>query len=136
MEIANELTAHQELYQDLLNIVEREGRQLREPGDTNPLNTARARDGLIPRLNESLDKLKRCRIRWVEAIPAERARHPEIAALLRQSQDLIMRIIVQDRENEQALLRRGMIPPRHLPPVNRQRPHFVADVYRRQGAPA
>ena len=114
MEIANELTAHQELYQDLLNIVEREGRQLREPGDTNPLNTARARDGLIPRLNESLDKLKRCRIRWVEAIPAERARHPEIAALLR----------------------RGMIPPRHLPPVNRQRPHFVADVYRRQGAPA
>ena len=78
MEIANELIAHQELYQDLLAVVEREGRQLRESDAANPLTTARTRDGLIPRLNDSLDKLKRCRIRWAEATPAERARHPEI----------------------------------------------------------
>ena len=136
MEIINELIAHQELYRDLLAVVEREGRQLREPGEATPLSTMRARDGLIPRLNVSLDKLKHCRVRWAEATPAERAKHPEIPALLRQSQDLIMRIIVQDRENEQALLRRGMIPPRHLPSAHRQRPHFVADIYRRQGAPA
>jgi len=43
-----------------------------------------------------------------------------------------MRIIVLDRENEQALLRKSLVPPRHLPPANRQRPHFVADLYRRQ----
>ena len=43
---------------------------------------------------------------------------------------------IHGRENEQALLRRGMIPPRHLPSAHRQRPHFVADIYRRQGAPA
>jgi len=39
-----------------------------------------------------------------------------------------------DRENEQALLRRSLVPARQLPSVNRQRPHFVADLYRRQGA--
>ncbi len=54
--------------------------------------------------------------------------------LLRQNQDLTMKIIVLDRENEQNLLRRGLVPARELPSVNRQRPHFVADLYRRQGA--
>ena len=53
--------------------------------------------------------------------------------LLRQNQDLTMKIILLDRENEQSLLRRGLVPPRELPSVNRQRPHFVADLYRRQG---
>ncbi len=42
-----------------------------------------------------------------------------------------MKIIVLDRENEQALLRRGMLPSRSLPPVQRQRPHYVADLYRK-----
>ena len=54
------------------------------------------------------------------------------ARLLRQNQDLTMKIILIDRENEQSLLRRGLVPPRELPSVNRQRPHFVADLYRRQ----
>ncbi len=47
-----------------------------------------------------------------------------------------MKIIVLDRENEQVLLRKGMVPARHLPSADRQRPHFVADLYRRQVQPA
>jgi hypothetical protein len=42
-----------------------------------------------------------------------------------------MRMIILDRENEQLLLRRGLIPPKHLPPVQRQRPHYVAGLYQR-----
>jgi hypothetical protein len=135
MQLAEELRTHQDLYRELLSAVEKEGRQLREAGPDQPPDAACARRRLMPRLNESLDILKRHRIRWTQASPAERARHPEVTALLRQSQDLIMKIIVQDRENEQVLLRRGLVPPRHLPPANRQRPHFVADLYRRQGGP-
>ncbi|MCC6233741.1 MAG: hypothetical protein IT580_13910 [Verrucomicrobiales bacterium] len=44
-----------------------------------------------------------------------------------------MKILLLDRENEQALLRHGLVPARELPSVNRQRPHFVSDLYRRQG---
>jgi hypothetical protein len=44
-----------------------------------------------------------------------------------------MRILMLDRENEQALLRRGLLGPRHLPSHNAQRPHFVAGLYQRQG---
>jgi hypothetical protein len=51
---------------------------------------------------------------------------------MRQNQDLLMKILVLDRENEQALLRHGLVPVRDLPSVNRQRPHFVAQMYRRQ----
>ena len=136
MQPATELRSHQDLYRELLALVENEGRQIRDTEVLQPLPGTETRRRLISRLNESLDILKRHRLRWTQASPAERAQHPEVAALLRQSQDLIMKIIVQDRENEQALLRRGMVPPRHLPPANRQRPHFVADLYRRQSGPA
>jgi len=132
MQLAAELRTHQDLYREILATVEQEGRTLRDPADGPPLASTETRRNLMPRLNESLDILKRHRIRWTQASPAERAQHPEVAALLRQSQDLIMKIIVQDRENEQALLRRGMIPPRHLPPANSTRPNYVASVYHRQ----
>jgi hypothetical protein len=136
MQFAQELRSHQSLYQEILVAVEKEGRLLREVDAPQPSAGPTARRQLLPRLNESLDILKKHRVRWTQASPAERAQHPEVAALLRQSQDLIMKIIVQDRENEQALLRRGMIPPRHLPPANRTRPNYVAGVYQRPGGPA
>ncbi|NJO56213.1 MAG: hypothetical protein HC834_07525 [Rhodospirillales bacterium] len=123
-----------ELYRELLTVVEQEGQELRDASQPPTGGAAEARKTLLPRVNESLDNLRKHRLRWTQASTAERAQHPEIAGLLRQSQDLIMKIIVQDRENEQALLRRGLVPPQHLPSANRQRPHFVADLYRRQGA--
>jgi DNA-directed RNA polymerase subunit H (RpoH/RPB5) len=73
-------------------------------------------------------------VTWQILSSDERARQPETGLLMRRTQDLTMKLIVLDRENEQALLRRGLVPPRQLPSVNRQRPHFVADLYRRQGA--
>ena len=91
------------------------------------------RKNLLPRLNQSLDTLRRHRETWQKTSPEERDRHPEIGMLIRQNQDLTMKIIVRDRENEQHLLRRGLVPARELPSVNRQRPHFVAELYRRQG---
>lgn len=136
MQLAAELRSHQELYQEILAAVEKEGRALRDPDTGDPLLGTETRRNLMPRLNESLDILKRHRVGWTQASPAERAQFPEVVTLLRQCQDLIMKIIVQDRENEQALLRRGMIPPRHLPPANSTRPNYVAHVYQRQREPA
>ena len=71
---------------------------------------------------------------WLQLSPAERRRNTAVVALFRQNQDLIMKIVLLDRENEQALLRRGLVPPTQLPSVNRQRPHFVAELYRRGGS--
>jgi hypothetical protein len=45
-----------------------------------------------------------------------------------------MKILLLDRENQQAMLRRGLVPARHLPPPAAQRPHFVAGLYQRHAA--
>ncbi len=105
---------------------------LRDPGKPAVFEFFQLKKTLLPRLNQSLDALRGHRVNWQKLGRDERARHPEIGMLLRQNQDLIMKIILLDRENEQTLLRRGLVPPRDLPSVNRQRPHFVAGLYSRQ----
>ena len=42
-----------------------------------------------------------------------------------------MKILIIDKENEQLLLRRGLVPPAQLPSVQQQYPHFVTDLYQR-----
>jgi hypothetical protein len=132
-DITHDLKQHLALCHDLLAIVEREARELRQPQKPALAEFHQLKKNLLPRLNQSLDSLRKHRVQWQKFSPDERSRHPEIGMLLRQNQDLIMKIILLDRENEQSLLRHGLVPPRELPPAARQRPHFVADLYRRRG---
>jgi DNA-directed RNA polymerase subunit H (RpoH/RPB5) len=134
-EISSDLENRLALGHELLNVVEREGQSLRQSDSAALFEFYQLRKNLLPRLNQSLDTLRKHRVNWQKCSPEERARHPEISMLLRQNQDLTMKIILLDRENEQSLLRRGLVPARELPSVNRQRPHFVANMYRRQAAP-
>jgi flagellar biosynthesis/type III secretory pathway chaperone len=131
LSMATHLRAHLELCREILTVVERENAALRT-GEPNA-ELAEAKKKILPALNDSLARLKEYRAEWTKVSPSEKEKHPEIAALLRENQDVIMRIIVLDRENEQTLLRQGMVPPKHLPAAERQRPHFVADLYRRGG---
>ena len=57
---------------------------------------------------------------------------PDIARLLKQSTDLILKIVSMDRENEQLMLRNKLVPPNHLPPAQRQNPSLVAKLYKNQ----
>lgn len=132
-ELEKDLKEHLRISQDLLAVVERENIALRAAGTEGNFQASQARKNALPDLNASLARLKKQRAEWLKQPAEERARHSEIAGLLRQNQDVIMKIIVLDRENEQALLRKGLVPPRHLPPAQRQRPHFVADLYKRGG---
>ena len=126
------LNEHICICQELLEATEQEGQALRRPGKPSLTEFFERKKNLLPRYNQSLDGLRKHRMDWQKLSLDERAHWPEVGMLLRKNQDLTMKIIVLDRENEQALLRRGLVPPRQLPSVNRQRPHFVADLYRRQ----
>jgi flagellar biosynthesis/type III secretory pathway chaperone len=132
-EIIQSLNEYLGVCQELLQATEQEGQTLRRPGNPPLSEFYQRKKDLLPRFNQSLDGLRRHRVNWQKLSLDERARWPEVGMLLRKNQDLTMKIIVLDRENEQAILRRGLVPPRQLPSVNRQRPHFVADLYRRQG---
>ena len=127
-----ELNTHQSVCRELLAIAEGEAQALRRADQPSLFEFCRLKKNLLPRLNETLDSLRKHRVKWQSLSSDERARHPQIGPLLRRNQDLAMKFILLDRENEQGLLRRGLVPPRQLPSVNRQRPHFVAELYRRQ----
>lgn len=124
-EIIAVLRHHHALCREILTVVESEHRAL------GGAETAVARKILLPRLTESLAQLKAARTAWLALSADERRQQPASAALMRQNQDLIMRILLLDRDNEQALLRQGLLSANHLPSAQRQRPHFVADLYRR-----
>jgi flagellar biosynthesis/type III secretory pathway chaperone len=134
-EIVQSLNEHLCVCQELLQATEQEGQALRRSDKPSLLEFYQRKKNLLPRFIQSLDGLRKHRVNWQRLSLEERGGWPEVGMLLRKNQDLTMKIIVLDRENEQALLRRGLVPPRELPSVNRQRPHFVADLYRRQGLP-
>ncbi len=132
-EVAACLRTHLDLCRDLLKVVEHEAQAWRDAESPSTFADSKTKKDLLPRLDQSLDNLRKCRACWQRLSASERTNQREVAALMRSNQELIMKIIVLDRENEQALLRRGLVPPQRLPSVNRQRPHFVANLYRRNG---
>ena len=131
VQLRDQLCRHQTLCLEILAVIERETAALRASDCGAMTAGLPAKRKLLEHLGESVEHLRSLRQQWQQLGSEQRARYPEITALLRQVQDLIMKIIVLDRENEHALLRLGRIPARHLPSINRQRPHFVADLYRR-----
>jgi len=133
-DVIDYLRQQQGLYQEMLTMIDREGQNLRKLENGNAFEDFQAKKSLLPRLNQSLERLREHRISWKKLMPDQRAKHPGVASLIRQNQDLIMKIIVLDRENEQMLLRRGLVPAQRLPSVHRQHPNFVADLYRRGAA--
>ena len=127
--IAHSLREHLQLCQNVLALVEREHQTLRDPAVTEPARYDDERKDLLSHLMKSLNQIRQLRMEWTRLSLAERVRHPDVTVLLRQNQDVIMKIVMLDRDNEQALLRRGMLPSLHLPPSQRQRPFYVASLY-------
>ncbi|MGV3754430.1 MAG: hypothetical protein ACO1QS_03550 [Verrucomicrobiota bacterium] len=116
------------LCQEILALAERENGALQQTDSAVTFEIAQQRRQLLARLDAALHNLRSARKGMGPGQPLP----PETAQMVRQLQDIIMRVLVLDRENEQALLRRGLIPARHVPPAARQKPHFVAELYRRQ----
>jgi hypothetical protein len=131
-QMAVDLRAHEALCRELLAVVEQENTGLRQAESNATFQFYRTRKNLLPRLDDSLQRLRRHRQTWQRLSLEERAQQSDIGSLLRLNQALTMKILVLDRENGQALLRKGLVPPAHLPPANRQRPNYVASLYARQ----
>jgi hypothetical protein len=136
-ELARELHALQALAAQILATVERESVSLRRAEGAGPLEpgSSAPRKKFLAQLSESINKIRQHRVAWLQLDISERQGYPEIAELLRETQNLLMKILVLDRENEQALLRKGLVPNRQIPSARRQQPHFVANLYERNSQP-
>lgn len=113
------------LCEEVLALVTRESQALLnqnyQSGEFN-----QKRKSLLPELESALAKLgERRKSRRQDVHPEE------IKTLFQTIESLLMKILLLDRENQQTLLRRGLVPAKHLPPVAAQRPHYVADLYQK-----
>lgn len=131
-DMTSSLAVHVELCERLVRLLVNENRALQGADESDPLSEGRrGRESLLPELDRSVSALRHYRLLWQKLPLEQRAQFEEINRLARLGQDLTMKVIVLDRDNEQTLLRRGLVPASQLPSANRQRPHFVAEVYRR-----
>jgi hypothetical protein len=128
---AQDLRAHLGVCEEIMNLAARENQALSNPSGYSPFEFYQNRKNLLPRLDQSLMALRKWRHRWQQAGPAERAGGSDVKALFQSVQSLLMKVLLLDRENQQALLRHGLVPAPQLPCSAVQQPHCVADLYRR-----
>ncbi|HMJ88377.1 MAG TPA: hypothetical protein VK530_01090 [Candidatus Acidoferrum sp.] len=126
-----DLQAHHDLCLELLVLAKQENESFRAPEDTVAGQNDSRRKKLLPQLDQSLALLLKHRVAWQKLPVEERARHPEVSRLVRVTQELGMKIIVLDRENEQLLLRRGLLPARQIAVAASHQPNYVAGLYQR-----
>jgi hypothetical protein len=131
----SELTSHLRGYlvlcEETLALAGRENQALAGNEGYEPFEFYQGRKALLSRLGDALNLLRTWRQAWQRLDPAERERYSEIKTLLQAVQDSLVKILVLDRENQQALLRRGLVPARQMPSFASQQPHYAAKLYRR-----
>jgi hypothetical protein len=107
--LTEHLRSHLALGRELLAVVERENTLLRSQQPIDVPQLGQERQQLLPRFQQSAERLRQLGVAWRALPPAERRRHEIVTDLLRQNQDLALRVLQLERENQQALLRRGVV---------------------------
>ena len=135
-EMIADLRDYQTICDEALVLTTRENQALSSGGEYQPFEFYQLRTSLLPRLETALVQLRKWREIWLRVSAAERASCSEVKELFQSVQSLLMKLLLLDRENQQALLKRGLVPPRHLAAtaVQVQKPNFVANVYKRHVA--
>ena len=129
-ELEHELRAHLELCRETHALVQREHQQLKTAQVDDLKEFFRNRDGLLQRLSGAQQQMFTHKAAWMRLNTAERAQHPQVGSLIRQNLDLIMKVVLLDRENEKLLLHHRLVPAKHMPAPERQNPSLVARRYR------
>lgn len=118
------------LCENVLALATRENQALSAGQDYQPDEFHQQRKSLMPDIESALAALKKRRQLWQQS--GQTGGHAdEIKGLFQSIQSLVMKILFLDRENQQALLRLGLVPAKHLPPAATQQPHCVARLYQR-----
>lgn len=130
-QVTADLRAFLTLCEEALALAVGENQVFTGATEYQPSNFSPRRKTLLSGLDQALINLKRIRLDWVQTDPAERNRSEEVKSLFQAVQDTLMKVLLLDRENQQAMLRRGLVPTQHLPAAATQRPHFVSGLYQK-----
>jgi hypothetical protein len=129
--LISELRAYLELCEQALNLATHENLALAGQTIYQPADYIKKRKALLPDLESLEKKLRIRRITWQQTPSAASECCHEIKGLFHRIQAVLMKVLLLDRENQQALLRRGIVPAQFLPTPAQQQPHYVAGLYQR-----
>ena len=117
--------------EEALALAAREHQALAGAADYEPFEFCRLRKDLLVRLESLIMDIRHWRQLWQQISPLERGRCPDVNDVIQMLQDLLVKILQLDRENQQALLRRGLVPARHVASCAAPPSNYVANLYRR-----
>lgn len=123
-----------DICREALGLARSEHEALAEPAHYNHLEFYERRKKLLADIEEMLPKFRRHRTAWQQVSQSEREQFEDLKGLFQSIQGLLMKVLLLDRENQQAMLKRGAVPARHVPAAAAQHPHFVANLYRRNSS--
>ncbi|HEU5395989.1 MAG TPA: hypothetical protein VFV81_02390 [Verrucomicrobiae bacterium] len=130
-ELLPDLRSFTAVAEDLLRLARREHEALNGDKKYELFEFCSSRKDLIVQLDSLMLRLRRWRRLWQELDPAERAGHSEVTTAIQMLRDLIVKILQLDRENQQAFLRRGLVPAAQVQACAAPPTHYVANLYRR-----
>jgi len=133
-QFAHDLQAYLALCEEALAVATRENAALASPAAYQPAEFRQRRQDLVPRLDRSLKVLRDWRQRW-QQLGVAHPGGPEARSVFQAVPGLLMQTLLLDRDNQQALLQRGLLPAEHLPTPAAQQRHCVSDLYRRHARP-
>ena len=134
-QLAADLRSFLSLCEEALTLGTCENQSLADNTNYRPQEFLHRRKSLLSGLDAALMSLKKQRVAWQQFDQADRQHSDEIKSLFQTVQGVLMKLLLLDRENQQALLRRGLVPTQHLPAAAAQHPNFVTSLYRRHSMP-
>lgn len=126
-----DLQAFAVVCEEIMTLTRHEHQALAGHGDYQSSEFYQERKRLLPDIELLLRKFRNHRTAWQQVPQSEREQFAELKALFQNIQGLLLRVMQLDKENQQAMLKHGLVPVKHLPSTAAQQPHYVADLYRR-----
>ncbi len=130
-DLLRDLRAFAAVGEEALALAAREHQALAGPADYEPYKFYRLRKELLARLEPLIIGIKHWRQVWQQISPLERAGCADVIDVIQMLQNVLVKILQLDRENQQALLRRGLVPARHVTACAAPPSNYVANLYRR-----
>jgi hypothetical protein len=130
-DLLRDLRAFAAVGEEALALAAREHQALAGAANYEPFEFYSLRKDLLIRLEPLMMEIKHWRQLWQQISPLERGRCPDVNGVIQMLQNLLVKILQLDRENQQALLRRGLVPARHVTSCAAPPPNYVANLYRR-----
>lgn len=126
-----DLSKHLDTCKEVLKLLETENTILSGTGEIHWTDSIARHKALLSQLNENSAKLREHREKWLKLDPETRGKYVQISELIKQNQEVILKIIMLDRENEKLILRRGLLPPTKIPSLRPTSNSFLAALYKK-----